>query len=502
MATHSVNMIIKARDEASRKLLNVGNAAVSMGSMLKKAAIGIGAYLGVREIARFTKSSIDAFAEEELAVNQLNSALALLGKQGELEAMRQFASEMQKMTIVGDETVMQIMQLGVSVGHLSGTQLQEATKAAIGLSKALGIDIKAAMLLVAKAAAGNTSTFSRYGIVLNENLSTQEKFNEVLKIGGNAFKLAEAETKTYSGTIAQLKNAFGDVKELIGNALIPVFKEWAQNTTKWFQENQANIGIWAQKAVAYISYAKSVFFDFLRFMKSDWKTGIEVVFDLFLIALEATITSAVQLAIAGGRGIWKGVSEGIFGQEKYTGYKYDSVKTPGGLSTAVQKIPITQEQWDKEQKAKQQKLLDEIITQPMMAIKESWKKAADDASLIIKEIAPDLEKSLQESKNKLNNALANAGKSNIAIAAGTSGGFTPQDDAAKTIAKAIRNPSGYTLESGTLRFAPGSSANYQKNTADNTKKTNSLLSEIKQAIKDGYQSDAATNITLYETEFA
>jgi hypothetical protein len=46
--------------------------------------------------------------------------------------------------------------------------LKGATKAAIGLSAAFGIDLATAMDLIGKAAAGNTSMLGRYGIVLDE----------------------------------------------------------------------------------------------------------------------------------------------------------------------------------------------------------------------------------------------------------------------------------------------------------------------------------------------
>ena len=136
--------------------------------------------------------------------------------------MEAFAASMQKVTVLGDEAVLELASLGASLGKLSGQALKDATKAAIGLSAALGIDAISAMRLVSRAAIGDTATLARYGIKLSETLSPQEKFNELLRIGAQSFSLAEGQAKTFSGQVAQLGNAWGDVKEKIGEALMPV----------------------------------------------------------------------------------------------------------------------------------------------------------------------------------------------------------------------------------------------------------------------------------------
>lgn len=172
-------------------------------------------------------SSVRAFAQQEQALRRLGDALSLTSSlsKGTLSSMEAFASEMQQLTTIGDETVLAMLATGASIGRLGGHELQEATKAAIGLSRVLGTDANAAMLLVARAAAGNTSTLSRYGIQLDETMTAQERFAEVLKIGAAGFRLAEGEAQTATGRIAQLGNSVSDLQEtfggLISNALAP-----------------------------------------------------------------------------------------------------------------------------------------------------------------------------------------------------------------------------------------------------------------------------------------
>jgi len=242
MASHSVNVMIKARDEASKKFGKIGRSAGSMGKMFRTAAAAAGAYFGIRAIKNFTAESIRAFGVQETAVRHLTDALANVGAGGAaaMMDMQAFASQLQQLTTIGDETTLEIMSLGASMGNMSGQTLKAATTAAIGFSKSLGMDVKAAMTLVAKAAQGNTQSFTRYGIQLDETMTDQEKFQEILTRGADGFKIAQGETETFTGKMAQLSNTWGDFKETIGEALAT----YLPGITESFQVVQVAIENW------------------------------------------------------------------------------------------------------------------------------------------------------------------------------------------------------------------------------------------------------------------
>jgi len=260
MATRSVDVIIRARDQASRQFGLIGRSAQGLGrTFLSLKNMVIGALGGVAATA-LIRQTLDAFGEEEAAARKLADALAILGAGGEaaMGEMKAFAAEMQRLTVHADEAVMEVMSLGASVGRLSGQALRDATRAAIGLAERLHIDLEPAMLLVAKAAQGNTATLSRYGVKLDETLSAQQKFAEVLRMGAESFALAEGQAGTYRGQMAQLKNAFSEVAEVIGAALAPAIAEitrtirelllptlqgfsdqlgpWVKNTLRFFRD--------------------------------------------------------------------------------------------------------------------------------------------------------------------------------------------------------------------------------------------------------------------------
>jgi len=219
MATHAVNVVVKARDDASRKFRRIGSSVKRLSGVLKGAVAGMAVYFGARQIFRFGRDIIDLYGKQELAVKHVTDALNLLGKGGDeaVESMKTFAREIQAVTTFGDEAVLEMAAMGASMGKLAGDDLKKATIAAIGLSKAYGVDTVAAMRLVARAAVGDTATLTRYGIKLGEGLDAQEKFNKVLEIGATNFELAKGETDTFSGAVAQLQNAWGDAKEKLGS---------------------------------------------------------------------------------------------------------------------------------------------------------------------------------------------------------------------------------------------------------------------------------------------
>jgi hypothetical protein len=184
---------------------------------------------GVQQIyAAFDKvigTFIRAAQEQESAQTLLQGALRATGLEVDknTQKLSAYASEMQKATIYGDEMLMTSMAEMQNIARFDSTEtLMRATKAAIGLSAAFGLDLTTAMDLVGKAAAGNTAMLGRYGIVLEEAASKAEKLNQVIALGENYFGIAEEKAKTSAGKVEQLKNAWGDLQEVMAGGVLPV----------------------------------------------------------------------------------------------------------------------------------------------------------------------------------------------------------------------------------------------------------------------------------------
>jgi len=204
----------KVEKNMSGKGLNKFGAALGG---LKRKLLGIGAAF----ITAFAgRAVIAASAKQEEAVNKLNTALKLSGRFSEGASIRlqEFASEMQNASRFGDELLLEVMGLIQGLGQLEEKGLKRATQATADLASALRIDLRAAALLVGKAAAGEVSSFSRYGLIIEKGATQAKTFANALsaiegKFGGAASKAVE----TFAGRTDQLSNAFGDLLEGLGD---------------------------------------------------------------------------------------------------------------------------------------------------------------------------------------------------------------------------------------------------------------------------------------------
>ena len=223
MATgeYKLRVTVDGAEAAKGQLTGLGKSVSGVGSQIKSM---MGQFIGIYAVVKSVKAISSAIIVQEQAVADLNASLRMTGVYSDQfsKALEENAAALQKQTIYGDEAIMSATALMQNIGHIAQDQLPAAQKAAIGLAAAYNMDLQTAFLNVGKAAAGNTATLSRYGIVLDEGMSAQEKFNKVLEIGTQSFSLAEAAAKTTGGQLKQFQNAWGDMLESLGALLAPI----------------------------------------------------------------------------------------------------------------------------------------------------------------------------------------------------------------------------------------------------------------------------------------
>lgn len=195
-----------------------GNAA--KGAAKAIAAVGAAAS-AIGGIVLF--KSIGLAKEQEEAVNSLNTALKITGQFSKetSEELQNYASSLQAASTFGDEAILSAQGLIQSLGKLDKEGLKGATQAAADLSSALGISLTSAATLVGKAAAGNVSSFSRYGVSIKTGATNAETFANALEALNSKFGgAAAARVNTYGGAVQQASNSFGDFLEKIGDVII------------------------------------------------------------------------------------------------------------------------------------------------------------------------------------------------------------------------------------------------------------------------------------------
>lgn len=213
----------------SKNLTSTGQSMMKFGGAL---SLGVTAPL-----VGFGALSVKAFNESNEAATKLSTNL--LNVEGNtrknVEAIEKQAAALQKKGVIEDDAIIAgASQLATF--NLQGETIQKLTpKIADMAAQQKGAATTAEDMvkinnLVGKVMTGNVGALSRYGVTLDDNQKKLLKngneaeraavLNEVL--AQNFGKVNEALGKTPEGKMTQLKNQFGDLQEIVGEALIPV----------------------------------------------------------------------------------------------------------------------------------------------------------------------------------------------------------------------------------------------------------------------------------------
>jgi len=222
-ASHEVKVRLSAEDRASATIAKTESRFGKLAKSIKTGFLVVAAAATAAgyALAKSLSAVVSAATEQEDAVTKLDASLASLGPTaaGVSERLQEQAAALQKVTKFGDEAIIAGQALIASFTK-DEEAIKSATEAALNMSAATGQNLTSAFLLMGKAAKGETSTLSRYGIVLDEGLGKSEKFAAAIAAineqwGGQA----AAQAKTYSGLVQQISNAYGDLKEKLGFAI-------------------------------------------------------------------------------------------------------------------------------------------------------------------------------------------------------------------------------------------------------------------------------------------
>jgi len=236
----------------------------SLGTSLKALGALAAGFFAAKGVINTLKTVTQAASIQEDAVNSLDTSLKLSGQFTEQASkdFQEFASSIQKVTTVGDEAILQNAALIQSMGQLSNEALKDATAAAVDLSAAIGVDLTTASLLLGKAAAGNISSLSRYGIVIKKTGDTSKDFANVLeKLQTQFGGAAAAKVNTYSGAVQQLSNTWGDLLEELGFFITknPVVIKSIKDLSKFIGKLIGDVGKFGTKIVSMAVEIEKVF---------------------------------------------------------------------------------------------------------------------------------------------------------------------------------------------------------------------------------------------------
>ena len=207
----------------SSKMRGASKGMQSFRSAALRAGGALLAVFGGRAILRGLASVRKAFGVQEQAVIALRASLIATGKDGAgaLERITARAAELQKVTTAGDEAIIAATaSFALLAPSLDAASLEKAQEAIIGIAETFTKgDLEAAALLIGKSVGSSTNALTRYGIQLDTTATAQEKLASVVDQSARFFDVAKAKALGSLGAMAQLSNAFGDVKEAIGKVI-------------------------------------------------------------------------------------------------------------------------------------------------------------------------------------------------------------------------------------------------------------------------------------------
>lgn len=219
MADLKLQMVLTAVDRSAAAMASAGRG---VDAFAKKAA-GVGKAFTVAgaSILAIGGLAVKSSQEQIIGIKRLDQSLKNIGQSydSQKDKIESLIESQQRKTNFGDEEQRDALQKLVTIGGKWDGVL-DALAVTTDVAAGAGIDLKSASLLVGKAIAGETSSLSRYGIVLAKGATQTEIMAALTKQFGGA---AEAAADPFT----QMKNRMGDVLQILGDALIPIMQKGA-----------------------------------------------------------------------------------------------------------------------------------------------------------------------------------------------------------------------------------------------------------------------------------
>ena len=227
------NGVIKAIEKTVPKAEKAGDKigqgvskGISKKSKLIAGAVAAGlAVAATAAAAKFKDIIFDGIAAaqaQDEAIQKLNASLRNTGNFSEQtsKSLQEFASGLQAVTTFGDEVILDQLAFAQAMGA-SVDQSKGIVAAATDMSAALGMDFNSAVRNISR-------TLGGYGGELSEIIPSLKNLTKEQLQSGAAIDLlaakyqgfSQAQAKTFSGAMDQLRNVFGDLSEKIGESVV------------------------------------------------------------------------------------------------------------------------------------------------------------------------------------------------------------------------------------------------------------------------------------------
>ena len=194
--------------------LAAGGVTAALGTVVKVA----------KQVSKTIKECTEAYKAQLIAERALDTAIQnnpfVTGASS--KALKEFASEMQKVSNYGDEELIPMMTNLISLGRTE-TETMQIMSVAMDMSAGMGISLDTAITQLNATLNGNIGRLGQQNSELKGLTEEELKQGKAIEILGEKFKGLSGAT---ADTSKQLKNIKGDFKEALGQFTLPSSDMW------------------------------------------------------------------------------------------------------------------------------------------------------------------------------------------------------------------------------------------------------------------------------------
>lgn len=253
----TIKLLLLGEDKsASKAVEGVGSAASATGDKLdglgKRAStardmIGmIGGAAIAKGVVDFGNASVEAFRDADASQRQLEDAYTRFPALADvnIDKMRELSQAIQDKN-GADADDLAAAQANLAQYQLTGAQISELTPLLVDYAAKTGTDLPTASEALGKAMLGSGKALKSVGIDFSDAGSVGANFDQVVsglrtQVGG----FADSEATTLDGKMKILDTKFGDIKESVGEKLVPVLTDLAEKGEEvidWASRNEGAV---------------------------------------------------------------------------------------------------------------------------------------------------------------------------------------------------------------------------------------------------------------------
>lgn len=247
-----LSKVDKQIDKTGEAMEKVEGKSGKFGKVLGGVGKTLASTFALGKIKSFSEEAVQGANVQIMAETKLQNNLMATGRatMENVDSLKQYASHLQKVGVIGDEVGMAGMSQ-LATFNLTSDSIRTLSDGMYNLAvnqkgvNATQEDMMGYANMIGKAMQGQATALTRVGVTMSdyqkniiETGTEQERASviaEVLK--ANYGNLNEEIAKTPEGKMTQLNNDLGDMKETLGMALLPVMVQvvgWIQRLVTWF----------------------------------------------------------------------------------------------------------------------------------------------------------------------------------------------------------------------------------------------------------------------------